>query len=96
MFEYKGLKIHWLGHDGFKIKDGLTIYFDPFRIKQDEKADLIFITAQFSGSKKQIRYGNCRYNSGQVSQQHGRNGITGILYRHGAKIYGNHIKSGVA
>ena len=37
-------KIHWLGHSGFKIKAAKTIYIDPFRIKDDEPADLILIT----------------------------------------------------
>ncbi len=44
MFEYKGVKISWLGHDCFKIKNGKTIYIDPFNIKEGEKADIIFVT----------------------------------------------------
>ena len=44
MFEYKGVKISWLGHDCFKIKNNKTIYIDPFNIKDEEKADLIFVT----------------------------------------------------
>jgi len=44
MFRYSGIKIYWLGHDGFKIKNGLTIYIDPYMIGSDEKADLILIT----------------------------------------------------
>ncbi|MBS7655253.1 MBL fold metallo-hydrolase [Candidatus Bathyarchaeota archaeon] len=44
MFEYKGVKISWLGHDCFKIKNDKTIYIDPFNIKEGEKADVIFVT----------------------------------------------------
>ncbi len=44
MFEYSGVKISWLGHDGFKIKDDLTIYIDPFQISDGEKADIILVT----------------------------------------------------
>lgn len=44
MFEYEGVKISWLGHDCFRIKDGETIYIDPFRIEGGEKADIILVT----------------------------------------------------
>jgi L-ascorbate metabolism protein UlaG (beta-lactamase superfamily) len=44
MLEYKGIKIFWLGHSGFKIKNSRTIYIDPFNIKPSEPADLILIT----------------------------------------------------
>lgn len=44
MFEYHGLKISWLGHDGFKIKNAKTIYIDPVEIKSDEEADILLIT----------------------------------------------------
>jgi L-ascorbate metabolism protein UlaG (beta-lactamase superfamily) len=44
MFEYQGIKIFWLGHSSFKIKNGKTIYIDPFQIKAQEVADIIFIT----------------------------------------------------
>ena len=37
-------KIHWLGHDGFKIDSGKVIYFDPFQIKSAVPADIIFIS----------------------------------------------------
>lgn len=42
----ENIDIHWLGHDGFKIKaDNKIIYIDPFKIKQqNEKADFLFIT----------------------------------------------------
>jgi len=44
MFEYGGVKISWLGHDGFRIKDDCTIYIDPYLISGGEKADIILIT----------------------------------------------------
>jgi L-ascorbate metabolism protein UlaG (beta-lactamase superfamily) len=44
MLEYKGVKISWLGHDCFKIKNDKVIYIDPFEIKGDEEADVIFVT----------------------------------------------------
>jgi L-ascorbate metabolism protein UlaG (beta-lactamase superfamily) len=44
LFEYQGLKISWLGHDGFKIKNAKTVYIDPFEIETDEKADILLIT----------------------------------------------------
>ena len=37
-------KIIWLGHDGFRIDAGKTIYFDPYEIKSGPHGDLILIT----------------------------------------------------
>ena len=37
-------KIHWLGHDGFRIDSDRIIYFDPFQIKSAVPADIIFIS----------------------------------------------------
>jgi L-ascorbate metabolism protein UlaG (beta-lactamase superfamily) len=37
-------KLHWLGHDAFRIDAGLTIYFDPFKIEAGPLADIIFIS----------------------------------------------------
>jgi len=37
-------KIHWLGHDGFRIDSGKAIYFDPYQIKFAVPADIIFIS----------------------------------------------------
>ncbi len=44
MIEFKGIKIYWLGHAGFKIKNNLTIYTDPYMIQPGETGDLILIT----------------------------------------------------
>ena len=45
MFEYNGLKIRWLGHDGFLIKNGKTIVIDPFKVQSKiDKADILLIS----------------------------------------------------
>jgi len=46
MYEYKGVKISWLGHDGFRIKGEKTIYVDPFKITATnlEPADYLLIS----------------------------------------------------
>ena len=45
VFEYKNIKVEWLGHASFKISNNLKIYIDPYDLKNEqEKADLIFIT----------------------------------------------------
>ncbi len=45
LFEYQGLKISWLGHDSFRIKNGKTVIIDPFKIRPiPEKADILMIT----------------------------------------------------
>ena len=44
MFEYGGVKISWLGHDGFKIKNAKTVYVDPYEIKGGEGADILLIS----------------------------------------------------
>lgn len=36
--------IKWLGHAGFKIKGEKTIYIDPFKINENEPADIIIVT----------------------------------------------------
>ena len=39
------IELKWLGHAGFKIKNSLVIYIDPYQIPDgSEKADLILIT----------------------------------------------------
>ena len=44
MIESFAKKIHWLGHDGFRIDSETTIYFDPYQIEAGPQADLIFIS----------------------------------------------------
>jgi len=45
MLEYQGVKVTWLGHDGFRIEDGQVIYIDPFKIDGvTKKANIILIS----------------------------------------------------
>lgn len=44
MLEYKGLKISWLGHAGFRISDSKAVYIDPYQITGEGEADLLLIT----------------------------------------------------
>ncbi len=45
MYEYKGLRISWLGHDSFMIKNGKTIIVDPFKLNAKYgPADILLIT----------------------------------------------------
>ncbi len=38
-------KLHWLGHDAFRLDASKIIYFDPFKLSpQARKADIILIT----------------------------------------------------
>lgn len=36
--------ISWLGHDGFRIVSGKTIYIDPYEIQEGPVADLVLVT----------------------------------------------------
>src|SRR3989344_8106440 len=42
--KFNDIGIIFLGHDGFKIKNSKIVYIDPFKINDNEKADLILIT----------------------------------------------------
>jgi L-ascorbate metabolism protein UlaG (beta-lactamase superfamily) len=45
LYEYHGLKISWLGHDSFKIRNGKTVIIDPFKIRPTtDKADILLIS----------------------------------------------------
>jgi L-ascorbate metabolism protein UlaG (beta-lactamase superfamily) len=44
MFEYKGIKIRWFGHDTFSLASNIKILTDPYKILKTEKADLILIS----------------------------------------------------
>jgi L-ascorbate metabolism protein UlaG (beta-lactamase superfamily) len=44
LFEYGDVKISWLGHDSFKIKNGKIMYIDPYEIKGGEEADILLIS----------------------------------------------------
>lgn len=44
MIKEMAKKITWMGHDSFRIDSEKTIYFDPFKIPDGPKADIILIT----------------------------------------------------
>ena len=45
MYEHNGVKISWLGHDGFKIQDGPeTLVIDPFKLDHDAQADYVLVS----------------------------------------------------
>jgi L-ascorbate metabolism protein UlaG (beta-lactamase superfamily) len=45
LYEYHGVKITWLGHDGFKIEDGgKTLVIDPFQLKHNVPADYVLVS----------------------------------------------------
>jgi len=48
LYEYGEVKISWLGHDGFKIKNAKTIYIDPYEIKGGEKAHILLVSHDHS------------------------------------------------
>ncbi len=37
-------KIHWLGHDGFRIDGSVVVMFDPYQVSAKTPADLILIS----------------------------------------------------
>ncbi|MGD1055539.1 MAG: MBL fold metallo-hydrolase [Nitrososphaerales archaeon] len=48
MWTYKGVKVHWLGHDSFVLQGSKTVIIDPFKAKGDYKADLLLISHEHS------------------------------------------------
>jgi L-ascorbate metabolism protein UlaG (beta-lactamase superfamily) len=44
MYEYHGVKLTWLGHDGFRIQDGQVVYIDPYKIEGGPKADIVLVS----------------------------------------------------
>jgi L-ascorbate metabolism protein UlaG (beta-lactamase superfamily) len=44
LWTYKGVEVHWLGHDSFVLKGTRTVILDPFKAKGGYKADLLLIT----------------------------------------------------
>lgn len=44
MFDYKGVKITWLGHDGFLLDSGKRVCIDPFQLKNPVKADIVLVS----------------------------------------------------
>ncbi len=48
MWAYKGVKVHWLGHDGFVLQGSKTVIIDPFKAKGGFKADVLLISHEHS------------------------------------------------
>ena len=44
MWTYKGVKVHWLGHDSFVLQGSRTLVLDPFKAKGNYKADVLLIS----------------------------------------------------
>ena len=44
MWTYRGVKVHWLGHDSFVLQGSRTLVFDPFKAKGDYRADVLLIS----------------------------------------------------
>ena len=44
MWTYKGIRVHWLGHDSFVLQGSKTLVIDPFKAKGDYKADILLIS----------------------------------------------------
>ena len=44
MWAYKGVKVHWLGHDSFVLQGSKTLVFDPFKAKGNYRADILLIS----------------------------------------------------
>jgi L-ascorbate metabolism protein UlaG (beta-lactamase superfamily) len=44
MFEYKGIKIKWYGHDTFIIENDIKICIDPYKLSKSIEADLVLIS----------------------------------------------------
>ena len=44
MWTYRGIKVHWLGHDSFVLQGSRTLVLDPFKAKGDFKADILLIS----------------------------------------------------
>jgi L-ascorbate metabolism protein UlaG (beta-lactamase superfamily) len=44
MWSFKGVKVHWLGHDSIVLQGSKTVIIDPFKAKGDYKADVLLIS----------------------------------------------------
>jgi L-ascorbate metabolism protein UlaG (beta-lactamase superfamily) len=44
LWTYKGIKVHWLGHDSFVLEGTRTLVLDPFKAKGNYKADILLIS----------------------------------------------------
>ena len=44
MWTYRGVNVHWLGHDSFVLQGSKTIVLDPFKARGEYKADFLLIS----------------------------------------------------
>jgi len=44
LWTYKGIGVHWLGHDSFVLQGSRTIVLDPFKANGAYKADILLIS----------------------------------------------------
>jgi len=44
MFDYKGIKIKWYGHDTFTFEKGIKVCIDPFKLSKPIDVDILLIT----------------------------------------------------
>ena len=44
MWTYRGVKVHWLGHDSIVLQGSRTVILDPYKAKGDYKADILLIS----------------------------------------------------
>lgn len=44
MWTYRGIQVHWLGHDSFVLKGDKIVVIDPFKAKGNYKADVLLIS----------------------------------------------------
>ena len=43
-YNYKDLRIIWTGHAGFRVEGEVKAYFDPYKVRHPQEAELIFIS----------------------------------------------------
>jgi L-ascorbate metabolism protein UlaG (beta-lactamase superfamily) len=48
LWTYKGIEVHWLGHDSFVLQGSRTLIIDPFKANGNYKADILLITHEHS------------------------------------------------
>jgi L-ascorbate metabolism protein UlaG (beta-lactamase superfamily) len=48
LWEYHGVKVHWLGHDSIVLEGSKVVMIDPFKAKGDFKADILLISHEHS------------------------------------------------
>ncbi len=48
MWTYRGVKVHWLGHDSIVLEGSKTVVIDPFKARGNFKADILLISHEHS------------------------------------------------